>query len=411
MAVTPKCTSPAPASTPCPRATSSARHAPTGERLPRTPKPAPTPTPQRVPRAKPGRACPPLDLRLPRHWPPRHRLLGLLPKPGHQDPRPPAARPPFPRRRLPSRRLQPRPCRQRPHYRDRRYWRPPRRLRRTQRRGPCGARPPWPGSDSAPCRARASTGCSPPTSRRRTAPSCPLRAPRCRWPRAWPSSSRNRLTRQDTAPPFRGRRGETRTGSTGSAASRRPNAPASPRTGPPLPPPSPSAGGGARSTAQRGQHGPLGWRRDKKHPRSAFSRRHRHFLFPRKGKCHLAAFLPPPLEPFSNRASRCALKTLNFNRLHTHTHPPKRLRLAHPRSPIPPLSTLTSRATHAHPTSPRSTGFCARWDCISSSSSSSSLTEKLMLRLTSTFPVFIIHIKAAPRPMPCVSRRRCGRLC
>ena len=35
---------------------------------------------------------------------------------------------------------------------------------------------------------------------------------------------------------------------------------------------------------------------------------------------------------------------------------------------IPPLSTLTSRATHAHPTSPRSTGFCATWDCISSSS-------------------------------------------
>ena len=54
------------------------------------------------------------------------------------------------------------------------------------------------------------------------------------------------------------------------------------------------------------------------------------------------------------------------NRLHTHTHPPKRL--AHPRSPIPPLSTLTSRATHAHPTSPRSTGFCAIWGCTSSSS-------------------------------------------
>ena len=34
------------------------------------------------------------------------------------------------------------------------------------------------------------------------------------------------------------------------------------------------------------------------------------------------------------------------------------------------FSTLTSRATHAHPTSPRSTGFCAVWDCISSSSSS-----------------------------------------
>jgi len=48
------------------------------------------------------------------------------------------------------------------------------------------------------------------------------------------------------------------------------------------------------------------------------------------------------------------------------THPSKRL--AHPRSPIPPLSTLTSRATHAHPTSARSTGFCAIWDCISSSS-------------------------------------------
>ena len=39
---------------------------------------------------------------------------------------------------------------------------------------------------------------------------------------------------------------------------------------------------------------------------------------------------------------------------------------------IAPLSTLTSRATHAHPTSPRSTGFCAIWGCISSSSSSSS---------------------------------------
>ena len=43
-------------------------------------------------------------------------------------------------------------------------------------------------------------------------------------------------------------------------------------------------------------------------------------------------------------------------------------RLAHPCSPIPPLSTLTSRATHAHPTSPRSTGFWAIWNCISSSS-------------------------------------------
>ena len=33
------------------------------------------------------------------------------------------------------------------------------------------------------------------------------------------------------------------------------------------------------------------------------------------------------------------------NRLHTHTHSPKRL--AHPRSPVSPLSTLTARATHA----------------------------------------------------------------
>jgi len=39
-------------------------------------------------------------------------------------------------------------------------------------------------------------------------------------------------------------------------------------------------------------------------------------------------------------------------------------------APTAPLSTLTSRATHAHPTSPRSTGFCAIFDCISSSSSS-----------------------------------------
>ena len=45
---------------------------------------------------------------------------------------------------------------------------------------------------------------------------------------------------------------------------------------------------------------------------------------------------------------------------------------AHPRSPIPPFSALTSRATDAHPTSPRSTGFCAIWGCISSSSVSMS---------------------------------------
>ena len=33
-----------------------------------------------------------------------------------------------------------------------------------------------------------------------------------------------------------------------------------------------------------------------------------------------------------------------------------------------PASALTSRATHAHPTSPRSIGFCAIWDCVSPSS-------------------------------------------
>ena len=38
------------------------------------------------------------------------------------------------------------------------------------------------------------------------------------------------------------------------------------------------------------------------------------------------------------------------NRLHTHTHPPRRL--AHPRSPMPPLLTLTARATHALPLHP-----------------------------------------------------------
>ena len=39
------------------------------------------------------------------------------------------------------------------------------------------------------------------------------------------------------------------------------------------------------------------------------------------------------------------------NRFHTHTHKPKRL--AHPRSPMPPLSTLTAQATHARPLPPK----------------------------------------------------------
>jgi len=94
------------------------------------------------------------------------------------------------------------------------------------------------------------------------------------------------------------------------------------------------------------------------------------------------------------------------NRLHTHNHP---------RSPIPPLATLTSRATHAHPTSPRSTGFSAIWDCTSSSSSSinhqlggvsarhpglnqprpASLAAPLDSKST-----FTLHLRPAPVPKP-----------
>ena len=79
--------------------------------------------------------------------------------------------------------------------------------------------------------------------------------------------------------------------------------------------------------------------------------------------------LYPTLIPLRRKSSRNnRWEQRKWQQCHTHTHPPKRL--VHPRSPIPPLSTLTSRATHAHPTSPRSTGFCAIWNCISSSSSS-----------------------------------------
>ena len=59
-------------------------------------------------------------------------------------------------------------------------------------------------------------------------------------------------------------------------------------------------------------------------------------------------------------------------------------------------STLTSRATHAHPTSPRSTGFCAIWGCISSSSSSSE-----------SFPIAIAAAVCVPDCMrACVRNRR-----
>ena len=106
-----------------------------------------------------------------------------------------------------------------------------------------------------------------------------------------------------------------------------------------------------------------------------------------RAKCHWTAQLPvvssAPGRPKSEELQTTAPSPTPTpltpqtqarpNRLHTHTQPPKRL--AHQRSPIPPLSTLTSRATRAHPTSTRSTGFCAIWDCISSSSLCGSLTE------------------------------------
>ena len=63
------------------------------------------------------------------------------------------------------------------------------------------------------------------------------------------------------------------------------------------------------------------------------------------------------------------------NRLHTHTHPPKRL--PHPRSPMPPLSTLAARATRARPLLPAAfTGFCAIWFRVGSSSSSNALSSR-----------------------------------
>jgi len=77
----------------------------------------------------------------------------------------------------------------------------------------------------------------------------------------------------------------------------------------------------------------------------------------------------------STTTKRASDSTTRPNRLHTHTHLPKRL--AHPRSPIPPPSALTARVAHAQrtrsaraPTSPCSTGFCAICIRISSSSSS-----------------------------------------
>jgi len=72
---------------------------------------------------------------------------------------------------------------------------------------------------------------------------------------------------------------------------------------------------------------------------------------------------PSPEQPGPTICLHKHKHALIANRLHTHTHPPKRL--AHPRSPIPLLLTLTSRATQAHPTSPRSTGFCAIYGVVS----------------------------------------------
>ena len=73
----------------------------------------------------------------------------------------------------------------------------------------------------------------------------------------------------------------------------------------------------------------------------------------------------------STTTKKASDSTERPNRLHNHTQSPRRR--AHPRSPMPPLLTLTARATHARPLAiTRSIGFCAIWGCISSSSSSSS---------------------------------------
>ena len=52
----------------------------------------------------------------------------------------------------------------------------------------------------------------------------------------------------------------------------------------------------------------------------------------------------------STTTKRASDSTTRPNRLHNHTHSPRGL--AHPRSPMPPLSTLTARATHALPLHP-----------------------------------------------------------
>ena len=52
----------------------------------------------------------------------------------------------------------------------------------------------------------------------------------------------------------------------------------------------------------------------------------------------------------STTTKKASDSTTHPDRLHTHTYSPKRL--AHPRSPMPPLSTLTACATHALPLHP-----------------------------------------------------------
>ena len=69
----------------------------------------------------------------------------------------------------------------------------------------------------------------------------------------------------------------------------------------------------------------------------------------------------------SKHIMNCFQHTLYLIRLHTHTHSPKHL--AHPRSPMPPLSTLTARATHARPLLPAALASVPYEFVISSSSS------------------------------------------
>ena len=82
-----------------------------------------------------------------------------------------------------------------------------------------------------------------------------------------------------------------------------------------------------------------------RHKPSGFQTHHE--LFPTNtGAMQCPARLPAE----GTTTKKASDSTKRPNRLHTHSHSPKRL--AHPRSPMPPLSVLTASATHAHPLNP-----------------------------------------------------------